>query len=84
MGDFLHELDPGLPCYIDEFNKLSVTSLVILKYLRSHEIKTMAIPEVYKRFLLDKVAVRNRNLIMRRRLFDDGEYIDRFQRNVRQ
>ena len=76
MGDFLHELDPGLSCYIEEFNRLSVTSLGTLTYLRSHEVQAMAIPEVYKRLLLDKIAdlqTPNTKMITKRRMIDDGD-----------
>ena len=52
---YLQSLDPGLSKFKEEFSKFSVSSKATMKFLRPREVRTMDIPEVYKRMVISEI-----------------------------
>ena len=51
----LKSYDPGLCRFKEEFIKFSVSSKATMKFLQPREVRTMNIPEVYKRMIISEI-----------------------------
>ncbi|XP_033734636.1 uncharacterized protein LOC117323489 [Pecten maximus] len=54
--NFIESIDPGLLPYKEEIYRHAVSSEETLRFLRPREVREMAIPEVYKRMLIDRIV----------------------------
>ena len=52
---YLKSLDPGLCRFKEEFIKFSVSSKATMKFLRPREVRTINIPDVYKRMIISEI-----------------------------